>query len=385
MRILAWNIQFFTKNRIENAEGSNSTERLQSMLGSGANRQYIVSTVAQSDPSILVVVEPRSSQGTIGTLATGGGPDGLFYLWRLLQLYNDQWALVPPLRTVNKDIHSATYTEAVGVFYRADRLTFTGPYVWPQARQETGPSVPPGATAATYPDPWNQTLPNGTTAAAQCKFYSGGSQLTFPNSGDRRPVLTTFTEIGGLNRRFKIFAVHTTPGADAQTATARMLGMAEAIPADDEISVFAGDFNVDAIKNPRAFFTSIPMLYGFDYTIQPEPTVYKPTTGRLDRQATPASYRPQKSLDNFWIRYGVNVRPLGVPPGYVINRVIDGTGIPPGLPWDMLDGLEEIQALGTPDERNSVFRELVNFGHLAAPNGATRGGTSDHLPIIVDI
>ncbi len=386
MRILAWNIQFFTLKRIYNDTGTDGIDHLLNAAGSLANSNYITSTVTGQDASIFVVVEPRSSQGTIGTLATSGGPDGLLYLLVLLRKSNSNWALVPPLRTVNKDVLSTTYTESVGVFYRADRLTFTGPYVWPNAKKNTGPSVPPGATASTYPDPWDKMVPTGTTAAAQCQFYNNLNQeVTFPGSQDRRPVLTTFTEKNSPNRKFKIFAVHTTPGANAQTATARMLGLAEAVPADDEISVFAGDFNVDAIENKNAFFTSIPMLYDFDYTVPAEPTIYRPTTGQQQYQATPSNYRPQKSLDNFWVRYGQNVTPQQTPTGYVINRVVDGTGIPNGLSKDMIYSLQQIQQLQSTEQQNEVFRSLLNYGHLAAPNANLRGGTSDHLPIIVDI
>ncbi len=379
MRIMAWNIQFFTETRVNNPTGANTTERLNNMLTASANRQYITSTVAKADPSIFIVIEPLSEAGGVGTLASGGGPQGLLYLLNAFRQYDDNWCLVPPLKTRNRNPDGRTYTETVGVFYRSDRLQFIGPYIWPAAAQAGGPSVPPGVPAGAYLAPWNGTVPPGTTAAAQCTFSQGGTEVTFPDPESRRPVLTTFREIAPPNRTLKVFSCHTKPGTDARTATVRMMGLAEATPGANEVSVFIGDFNVDFLSAntvTRATISYLRGIEGFTPVINAPRTLYTRVA-----DATPLAYLRNLCLDNAWIKYGAGAAPGGgLPRGYVINRVIDGTGPAPGIPWDMLDGLEEI--LGLPLARqDTTFREDVNFGHLGPP----AAGTSDHLPIVADL
>jgi hypothetical protein len=377
---MAWNIQFFTETRVNNPNGATQTERLNNMLTASANRQYITSTVARVDPSVFIVIEPLSDAGDVGTLAGGGGPLGLRYLLNAFRQYDNNWCLVPPLKTRNREEDGRTYTETVGVFYRSDRLQFVGPYVWPQAAQATGPSVPPGATAATYPAPWDGAVPPGTTAAAQCQFRAlNGTEITFPNPENRRPVLTTFREVAAPNRTLKIFSCHTKPGTDARTATARMMGLAEAVPGANEVSVLIGDFNLDfrsANTVTGATILYLQGIVGFTPVINAPPTMYTRVA-----YATPLAYLRNLCVDNAWIRYGIGAAPGGgLPLGYVVNRVIDGTGPAPGVPWDMLDGLGEILALPV-GQQNTTFRENVNFGHLGPP----AAGTSDHLPIVADL
>lgn len=379
MRIMAWNIQFFTERRVNNPEGDTTAERLNNMLTAGANRQYITSTVARADPSIFIVIEPLSEAGGNGTLATGGGPQGLLYLLNAFRRYDEAWCMVPPLKTRNRNPDGKTYTETVGVFYRNDRLEFTGPYIWPAANAAAGPSVPPGAAAANYPDPWDRTVPAGTQVAAQCEFFNGGVEVTFPNPENRRPVLTTFVERAAPGRTLKVFSCHTKPGTDARTATARISDLAEAVPAANQVSILIGDFNVDFLSTNTVTQATIMFLQGmqgFRPLINAPPTLYE----RVET-ATPVSYLRNLCLDNAWVRYGTGAAPAApLPLGYVVNRVIDGTGPAPGIPWDMLDSLAEIQAIPVAT-RDDTFREGVNFGHLGPP----AAGTSDHLPIIADV
>ncbi len=383
MTIMVWNLQFFTEERVNNPDGPTAAARVNNMLTAGANRQYILSTVTRVDPSIFIVIEPGSQAGGVGTLATGGGPQGL--LWLLLNGFrqsNAAWCMVPPLKTRNQNDDGRTYTETVGVYYRSDRLRFLGPYIWPAASPLVGPSVPPGPAAAAYPAPWNGTVPAGTTAAAQCQFFAGGVEITFPRPESRRPVLTTFQEIAAPNRVFKVFSCHTKPGTDAITATARMMGLAEAVPAANEISVFAGDFNVNFINANtviRALRQYLMYNRRFIPTVGQPPEGVVPTMYERVDDATPLAYLRNLAVDNIWVRYGTGVRPAVVPVGVVVNRVVDRAA-PRNIPYDMLDSLAEIIALPVAT-RDNTFREGVNFGHLGPPVD----GTSDHLPVFVDL
>lgn len=383
MMIMAWNLQFFTERRVNDTTGNTTAERLNNMLTAGANRQYITSTVARVDPSIFIVIEPGSQAGAVGTLASGGGPQGLLYLLNAFRQYDDAWCMVPPLKTRNRNEDGRTYTETVGVYYRSDRLQFVGPYIWPAAHQAGGPSVPPGPAAATYPAPWDGAVPAGTTAAAQCQFYADGAEITFPNPESRRPVLTTFREIAAPNRIFKVFSCHTKPGTDARTATIGMMSLAEATPGPNEVSVFAGDFNVDFMEADLVTFALIQELVTrmhFVPTITLGPAGIVPTMYQRVGDATPLDYLRNLSVDNIWVQYNANVRPAAPPGGSVVNRVVDRDAPPPVIPWDMLDSLTEIIALPVAT-RNNTFREGVNFGHLGPPVD----GTSDHLPVFVDL
>src|SRR5205085_11299487 len=114
-----------------------------------------------------------------------------------------------------------------------------------------------------YPGRWNGTMPannQGITYAAQFRFLNNNNQeIWFPNQDSRRPILTNFREVGVQNpRTFKIFSCHTTPNTNAKTAVARVAGLAEAVPGNNEVTVLAGDFNVDYLNanpTPSSFFS----------------------------------------------------------------------------------------------------------------------------------
>src|SRR5437868_4166356 len=157
MRLLVWNIQFFTLNRIaddshivDKKTGATIREPMVSAMQSMLNLNLIVDTVRRANPDIFVVIEVLSGQGAIGGLIEGNGSQAVLYLLQRLRKLNPDWCLVPLLRTVNRDhLASKTYTEGVGVFYRSANLDFIGPYIWPNAAPQGGEkvAVPAGAAA----------------------------------------------------------------------------------------------------------------------------------------------------------------------------------------------------------------------------------------------
>jgi hypothetical protein len=396
MRLMAWNIQFFTLKRILNNEGNSLEERIKNLSISTYNYNHICGTIIAGDPDVFIVIEPRSNDGTLGSIATGGGPDGLYYIYEGLNIGTGatNWSLVPPLKTVNKDIHGTTYTEAVGIFYRNDRLEFLGPWGWPAAVQNTpsnGPSVPPGNNVQTgpYPGRWNGTMPartDGITYAAQFQFFADNEEVWFPLQGSRRPILTKFRERQGQNpRTFKIFACHTTPKADPKTAVARVANLAEAVPGNGEVVVLAGDFNVDYLSTKTTDTTFFSYMTGIEEYRQcfgltnnntKTTTMTKPVN-----DATPVDYLKNAGYDNVFVKYGAQA--AGAPANAIIidrcagvnNTVYDS---------DMEESIDEIMNMmfdeNEADPRIPTFRNETNYGHIG-----NYPGTSDHLAIVVDL
>src|SRR5205085_9388656 len=155
------------------------------------NYNHNANTILEGNPDVFIMIEPRSQAGALGSLATGGGPDGLYYLYEGLHLSNNNWRIVPPLKTVNKDLHGTSYTEAVGIFYRSDTLEFIGPWVWPAANNNNvpsnGPAIPNVNNPATgpYPGRWNGTMPannQGIPYSVQFQILNNNNQeIWFPN------------------------------------------------------------------------------------------------------------------------------------------------------------------------------------------------------------
>jgi len=359
MRILIWNIQFFTNNRVIGQQGANPAETLANQQSAQANLNLITSTVAEADADIFVILETLSSQGNLGTLGTGNGPDGLLTVLAALQQVNAAWRVVPPLRCNPREILDGhTYTESVGVFWRSDRLNFTGPWVWPGGN---GPSAP-NAVPAAYPDPWAAACGN-VTAAAQCIFHrDNGEELTFPNPLSRRPYLTTFND---GNRTLKLFSVHTKPGTDAQTATARMLAIDPAVwtPADNEVSVFAGDFNLNLLALTPLEQAALALFTWEDFSLR---QIHQPRPSRYLRraEAQPNAYHTNEIFDYAFVRYGQNARPNPVLPGLVVDRV-SGMNTQNGLPdftTDMNQSLANISNLQTTFniEQPGAYRNVLD-------------------------
>jgi len=352
MRILVWNIQFFTARRIGVPVGLAPDMTAYLQESTRQSMSYIVSTVQQADPDVFVVLEARATQNLqVGTLGKGGGPAGLRNLLQYLRMLDPNWCLVPPLVVNPKVLLAAggTYTETVGVFWRNDRVNFTGPYVWP-ANSATGPAIAPGTGAGgPYPAPWNTAVPPGNEAAAKCKFFgkNDGSEITFTSPEERRPYLTTFKERGNTQRVVHLFSVHPRPTGDVKTATLRLGDVMQElqIPGTDEVVVFAGDFNLNVLDPTGPAKDVVEGMKGFK--VGPIPfaqngyrSIYN---ARAD--ATPGEYRAKQLLDWAMVCYGPGAVPAQIPLLAVIDRV---RGLNPGAPFPaftphMLQDLDTIQ------------------------------------------
>ena len=411
MRILAWNIQWFTLSRVECSPQGSMEADFDDADRVVANGTYISSTVRQADPDVFVLLEARCTWNqTVGTLADGDGTIALQILLTSLRMVNRNWCLVPPLRinpsVIPTDLE-ARYTETIGVYYRSDRLTFTGPLRWPlnvarTAPSPTGPPIPPGGNvAASYPAPWDATLPPGTVAAPQTSFVKDGYEIYFTEAINRRPYLTTFTELGGMRRNVRLFSVHLPPKrVKSRQALSLMttISNADSQPGNDELTVIVGDTNVNLNGNTLDQDTDSTLKLRGYIPVYPQsrrpsgrPRVYSPSVIRSRTKATFDDYKTGKACYDYgYVWYGPRARPQQRPNSGVVADRVAGVAAANGLPGfthDMRVPLAELIGMSTADlrrifgpnaQRSNIFRERWNYGHISRPDG-----TSDHLPFFL--
>jgi hypothetical protein len=404
-----WNVQGFTNNKIDVAAGEvvrfqdiNGFE-LNATIGVNALRMtYMLDNVAQFDPDIFVVIEVISPQGPRGSLLPAESPGGagcLFLLNVLRHQQSPNWRLVPPQRLVDKIqvqeyepgreeiVRDGAYTEAIAVYFRADRLSFEGPYIWPKvATANPKVAVPPaiGVESEPYPEPWNGALNGGVTNnqhAGQANYVvpwhapAPDQPLGFPTISSRSPFTTQFRELGGRKRVLTLASVHFPPQAEtAVFAYTNTMGYFKNVHlrSAEEIIVIAGDFNISP-NDPAHSAILRDGQWGFT-TLFVNRDVNPPTIYRRSRDATPTDYYKDTTLDNLSFWKGFLVGDLGWF-RMAVNRVRTSDRAPELLmvPYDEIVRLPEEAA-----ER--VFRLPWNFGRLgAAP------GTSDHLAMFYEV
>jgi hypothetical protein len=256
-KVLYWNIENFGINKIQIPVRAYKKKRQKgsSLDGANASQQrltYITRHVTETDPDIFVIVEVETPyNNNRGVLCTGAGAQGLrTMLQQLRNLPNTDWRLVPPLITGNK--------EAVGVFFRNDRVTFTGPDQWNGGQ---GPTVP-GLTAQNsqpYPAPWNTSLPANNNSAARVQFTATGNAQPAVNvvfgDGVRHPYQTNFT---AGNRTIEIYSVHAPANFAGATAFVQALTTVAdiaAAPGNNVLRLVLGDFNLSLLRVADSTYT----------------------------------------------------------------------------------------------------------------------------------
>ena len=394
-KLLVWNIQNFTINKISLA---NANPHVPLQHPNNINVQkllYILNNVNLTDPDIFVVIEVISGRGERGSPVNGRGAQGLVTLLGHLRAMSPHWCLVPALKLVNKInvteidgdnededdnpllqlINDGQYTEGIGVFFRQDRVSFQGPYIWPNTPDSPLKVAVPaggGAVAGPYLPGWQNCLPAGNYFAGQYTyFYPNGSPVEFPATTSRNPFLTRFVELGGAHRIINLASVHFPPNlAAAETALARLAGyLFDKVIANNEVQVIAGDYNIDFGQEFCYARSALQDLYRFTPVLR-----YGMPPSMLKRRsiATPTFYQPKLLLDNVAIRFGAQA----VVPGQrwaIMNRIYD-----PDIPTLMENSLAQILAL-PPNQQDEVFRRPLNFGRLGPVPG-----TSDHLAVFVE-
>lgn len=380
MKILSWNIQNFTQSRIVDPLNPRADEHF----------NYITTTISELDPDVVVILEARCTHGAqAGVLATGEGVTGLETLLAWLQK-RDTWWLVPPLRVNPQALAGAlplpTRSESVGVFWRGDRLTFQGPWIWPASKAQ-GPPVEPGSDmAAAYPANIDGVLvPDGTNVAPRLEWIDPDTkkQIYFTEQHDRRPFQVTFTESKGDKRTINLLAVHPSPARAIKALRPfRKLLWGDAWPKPGQLTVLAGDINVNLLSARADRMAAVNKLEerGLYSRLPPNPLVG--TMLLRNSAAVPTKYNTNRCVDYGWVRYARTARrPAGGPAAIAVDRVAGAAakGPFPAITSRMARSLDYLAAIGDANHRNTVFRFDWNYGHIGPP----AEGTSDHLPVLL--
>jgi hypothetical protein len=435
-RILYWNIQQFGLNKINELVKRPRNSNVRPVTQAATLKLDVIrTTLTQNTPDIFVVVETNTGAGLPGTLVTGKGLEGAQFLLNQMRGWFplSDWMLVPPMRLGLNGMG-----EGISVFYNNANVKFSGPWGWLGNDADV---VAMGAVnVQNYAPPVDQYLPNENSPnvvgniynpgvacrslAGQWKFDDiNGTRLNFPGSNNRTPFLTTFWDVAA-GRTIKLLSFHASPKkGPASSGTNNLSKIPEMTNlAANEVGVIVGDFNVnilDAFYEPLAYTNLTGALpIGAGYTREINPTVnqfpekgYIATMIKPVSAATPwetngypgygyavtASY---VSVDNILTRYG-SAAAGGPTNNFTIVNRVTGTPynlIPPLGPTGALvynSAMASVGANGTglplpPNGPNGVGGTANNnIGALTTfrgwPNYRKIRGTSDHLPLIVDV
>lgn len=437
-RILYWNIEKFAFNKI--ADPSIKRQHGSSLTKAECatdRRDLILDVVDAARPDILVVVEVTQPFATLGALADMAGRDGCNSLLESLRLKSAAWALVPPLQT---GAH-----EAVGVFFRSDRLCFSGPNVWPGGN---GTAQPAGGVTGTYPLAAAGFLPPTRTVPAGAQYNAGapedrcaallryryaagtgavlaGTAMDFGTA--RAPYCVTFYELGGAQRNLTLFAVHPSPKPLlAHSFMQKLAQAAEIVDGIDanEVRVVVGDFNINLMKKSDLTLNgNYQYLLDENYSLAIAPLGVPPDVkdrkGYVGYFATHiksddgANYGSTKSedsyypgyryigssmygnffaIDNVFLKYGGVLQPPQDPKTTIMNSVS-------GTPFTAFAVPKQGTPTGSIVMASALAAPPVNFPAEKAPNykigtetkfqswdnyGHIRS-TSDHLAIATDV
>jgi hypothetical protein len=369
MRLLVWNVETFSFNKISPLARANYMSRAVWPAG------------AAFHADIIAIIEVSAKGRPLGTLVANQGQGGTQLLTHRLNFpyaAPGPWRVVPPL-----SLTTGGRAEAIAVYYNSNVLAFQGPNNWTAAGSQ------PGGVPIAYPPPW-PVFNGGTQLAGRYAYTTAaGAPITFPTPGHRRPWMVTFQEVGGP-RTFEFFFMHTSPHpvANAVAAVANLSTIPEVAnpAAANTVKVVAGDFNVDAIFGAN-YMAAYGALIANGYTALIAQGAAAPPTLLAKRKSArppvpgvvgPAAprYWRRLSVDNVLVKDG-NAAPA--PPVEVYDAVA-GAPAPP-FPSSMAMTLANLDinypAPPPPNvARYTVFRSVPNFGHIR--------GLSDHLALAVD-
>ncbi len=400
-KLLIWNIQNFTLNKIDWTIGDivhvyhpgTQTPKFSSAYNTLRN-DYIIDNVTLADPDIFIIIEVISGRGVKGSLVSSKGASGVTTLLTRLRRVNQNWCLVPPLKltdeiitaeieeddesdsTLQELLSEGGYTEAIGVFYRKDRMDFIGPYVWPNTPDNAAKTaVPPGdtVTPGAYPQEWQAGLPVNNYYAGQYEFKINDKEILFPGLKSRRPFFTKFREKTGNQRLISIASLHLPP--QQSSAIQALVNLAEYfgnkyVTANNEVLLIAGDFNIDPYKD-NVLSGFIVTEYGFKALLNKQ-TPPGSTMNYRSGNAKPTKWLKNSILDNILRKYGGNNAKDGDPQVTIIDRVTNQSLL--------YTPLNTILQQPTEQAQNELFRVPFNFKKIG-PNP----GTSDHLAMLLQI
>jgi Endonuclease/Exonuclease/phosphatase family len=438
-RVMFWNIQTFSLKKV--ADPSMARKKGGTGInGAGASGDQLflmMRLIAQADPDILAIVEVRTGGGQPGTLVTTNGIAGALNLHANMRHLNPAWCLVPPLKTSDY--------EGVAVFYRSDKLIFSGPFHWPGGA--AGRATPaPRAPSGPYPLQLDARIGRRVVpaesrynpeqreefSAAQTTNWNAYSIGPGPVFQSRQPYLTTFAELNAddsFKRDIALCSVHgpadTVPNAERYM---RQLGETKELVdplGPNEVRILAGDFNVNLLEEDGglnqayADLRKPPGSFSLGLSPVPVPAGGVPPAG----QGFYATHMRERRHARFW-------PPLGDYPGYgyigsdliqnfyaidnmlargsrprkftILNPVVGSPFLdrrPPGYPAPRgTYGVNRRAGLPAPTELEDEIPHPFNLPN--PPGAVTPGeksifrswlnfgrvrGTSDHLPIAMEV
>lgn len=252
-RILYWNIQQFSLNKINEVKPSIGDKRGQGqhlMQGQDRLKYILKNVVAKVKPDIFVIVEVQAGgdmgdQDGLPIQGANGRNASLEVLNKLRNLKIDgakrKWSLVPPVNIggFNPDPNSEGgfkgLREGVAVYYRSDKLQFEGPYVMskfkelqknakgelvkiltqPDARSQSPNQEGVLANVEDYPTEWSKAFDTGTDGrmsdlsgtlvyesqlAGQYAYYPMPTKPDAPKKLPLAPQYLKSERIGTINR-----------------------------------------------------------------------------------------------------------------------------------------------------------------------------------------
>jgi hypothetical protein len=277
-RILYWNINNFSINKIYNTSSFAAFVEAQSRLNHILNEVIAPTPPLPPNPppapDLIVIAEIYSRTREVsyqGNVNNSGSRVGLAVTLLLDQIRNvlgNTWCLVPPLMLGDFGIR-----ESVAVYYNSATLQFTGPYIWCSTgglNLARPPSLLNQGNLVNYNTTWRNAMPNPNNPLAVLQlnrtwnppagpamnewqsagqwqhFLGNGTRIDFPNAQNRSPFYTRFRDLAGA-RTLKIFTVHTSPST-AVGATNAIAAITDLALAANEVGVVVGDFNVDTFN-----------------------------------------------------------------------------------------------------------------------------------------
>ncbi len=287
VRILYWNIEKFAINKIANPT-ANRRQKGSSITPAQAasdRLDYITANIWAALPQIIVVVEVSTAYSGPGEIVSGAGATGSTRLLTEIRNItgNNAWMLVPPLQTGPR--------EAVAVYYDSTSLVFSGPWAWPGGGW--GSVTQNGGTSGNYATPFNNVITTNRNVPANALYNVGRAEsqcaanvtYTYNNTVatflqgqqvtmfTRAPYHVTFAEIntnGIVQRNISLFAVHSPANHVGATNALNELTELDEItsaPANTEVKVVVGDFNVNLMSTLYAQTAAYNGLVNAGYTL----------------------------------------------------------------------------------------------------------------------
>lgn len=445
VKILYWNVQDFTNNKIANAAPPPGAGFAYAGAGQGPERlAFMLDNFGSGTlpgplpfvPDFIVVVEVEKGAANVGRgyPVTGAAATGILGLLAAIQGHpalnaaGEHWSLVPPLVTGR-----GGQGEGIAVFYNDQAWRFLGPqshnanYAAPFNNALPARQIPVGYPLGLGGRWENRFQGQWSYTGTKRQRYAPPRNLQFPFRKSRSPWLTHFGSVAIPATLLRLMAIHTQPvPATTPVAATRALSyirtmMTNVWSAAQQIDVILGDFNVDnlaaatwaaggayaylvgteplgsanpvytpAVRPPAGL---APQFNSYYMTESPPLAGCRIENGGLILGDEPGYAYLTRSIDNAFYRTHGVAPPPAAARSTIVNRA---TGTPyiaagPPAPAPYAGSVTYAQTMGTtlPLIIANVIADPVNYDGNAElqewDNYGKIRSTSDHLPLIFEV